>query len=117
MGVLSQDIGCEIVMLILAVEKDQVGECFCREGRVLKQEVELFESSGRILLNIHKRGVVKGDWIELILITWGHIHEGFPGGSRVLHRVLDGCFEVEGFDEGGLFEGLRVADTLNFNTF
>ena len=45
MGVLSQDIGSQIEVLVLAVEENQVWEGFRRERWVLQQEIELFEAS------------------------------------------------------------------------
>jgi len=44
-GILCQDICGKIVVLILAVEEDQVGEGLCWKRRILQQEVHLFESS------------------------------------------------------------------------
>ena len=97
-------------MLVLAVEEDQVGEGLAWEWRVVQQEVELLEASGGLLLDVHKCRVVKGHGIELVFVSWGHVHQGFSSSSWVLHGVLDGGFQVEGFDQCGFFERLSVAN-------
>ena len=44
-GVLSQDISSQVIMLVLAVKQDKVREGLRREGRVVQQEVQLLETS------------------------------------------------------------------------
>jgi hypothetical protein len=61
--IFGQHIRRQVEMVVLAVEQDQVGEGFRREGRVRKQEIQFFESTSSILLDIHECLVVKGDRI------------------------------------------------------
>lgn len=115
--ILSEDICGQVVVLVLAVQQDQVGERFRWERRVLQQEVELLEACRRVLLDVHERRVVQSDWIELVFVPRGHVHEGLAGSCRVLHRVLDGGLQVECFNQCRLFQRLRVTHALDFDTF
>ena len=53
MRVLSKNISSHIEMSVFAIEQDQVRERFLGEGRVVQKEVELFEASRGILLDVH----------------------------------------------------------------
>ena len=113
--VLGQNICGQIVVLVLAVEQDEVREGFRWEGWVLEQEVKFFEASGRVLLDVHQCSVMKGHRIQLILVPRWHVHQGFTSSGRVFHRVLDGCLEVESFNQSGLFQCLSVANALDLD--
>lgn len=104
-------------MLVLAVEKDKVGEGLSREGRILQQEVELFEASGGVLLNVHQGCVVECDRVQLIFIPRRHVHQGLLSSGRVLHRVLYGSLQIKGLNQSSLLEGLRIADRLDLDAF
>lgn len=45
-------------MLVLAVKKNQIGERFWWEGRVVEQEVQLLEARLWIVLDVHQRLIV-----------------------------------------------------------
>ena len=85
MSVFSENICRQIVMLVLAVQQDQVWECLSRERRVLEKEIELLKASRWLLLDVHEGGVMERNGIQLIFVSWRHIHEGFAGGSWILH--------------------------------
>ena len=116
-GVLRQDICSQVVMLVLAVEKDEVWEGLSREWWILQQEVELFEASGWILLNVHQGCVVERHRVQLIFIPWRHVHQGLSSGGWVLHRVFDGSLQIEGLNQSSLLEGLCIADRLDLDAF
>ena len=92
MCILRQNISGQVVVCILAVEEDQVGECLLWEWGVIQQEVQLFERSSRVFLDVHQGCVVQGDWIEFVLVAWGHVLESLFGDAGVLHREFDGRF-------------------------
>ena len=98
MRVLGQHVRGQVVVLVLAVQQQQVPERARRERRVLQQEVELAE-----------RLVVQRDRVELLLGPRRHVRERLLRRVEVLHRVLDGGLEVERLDERGLAQHLRVA--------
>lgn len=75
LGVFSKDISSKVIMLIFAVEKDQVREGFWRERRVIKQEVKLLETATRVLLNVHESLVMESNWIQFIFISGRHVKE------------------------------------------
>lgn len=62
-GVLGQDIRRQIVVLVLAVQQDQVREGFRWEWWIRQQKVKLLETCRSVLLNVHQRGVVESDRI------------------------------------------------------
>ena len=117
MSILSEDIGCQVVVRVLAVEKYQVGEGLLREWRVVQQEVQFFETGRCILLDVHQRGIMKGDWIEFILVPRWHVEKGFSGHAGILHGELNGCLEVEGLNQRSFFQCLGVTDRFNFDPF
>jgi len=84
-SVFSEDICRQIVMLVLAVQQNQVRECLGWERRVLEKEIELLKASRWVLLNVHESGVMERDWIQLIFVSWRHIHESFAGGGWIFH--------------------------------
>jgi hypothetical protein len=53
LAVFGKDISGQIVVTVLAVEQEQVGEGFGEERRVLEQEVEFFERIVGVFLNVH----------------------------------------------------------------
>lgn len=76
MCIFGENVGRQIVMLILAVEEYQVGEGLRGERRVVQQEVQLFETGGRVLFDVHQGGVVQRHRIQLVFVSRRHVHEG-----------------------------------------
>mmetsp|Transcript_34103 Transcript_34103/g.74857 ORF Transcript_34103/g.74857 Transcript_34103/m.74857 type:complete len:258 (-) Transcript_34103:336-1109(-) len=95
---------------MLAVEQQEVGERLRRKGRIINEEVELLETCRRLGLHTHQRRIVQRDRVELLIRARRHVTERLLRCLVVLHQVLDGRLEVEGFDEGRLLEDHRVAD-------
>ena len=54
MGVFCQDVSRQIVVLVLAVEQQQVAESFRRKGVLLQQELELLEPIRRLRVHVHQ---------------------------------------------------------------
>ena len=103
-------------MRVLAVEEDQVRERLLREGRVVQEEVQFFETGRCVLFDVHQGRVMECNWIQFILVSWWHVEEGFPSYAGILHGELDGGLEIEGLDQGSFFQGLGVTDRLDINT-
>ena len=115
LAVFGEDISGQIVVTVLAVEQEQVGEGFGEKRRVLEQEIEFFERIVGVFFNVHQGLVEQSNRVEFFFRPGWHIQEGFSGSGVVFDCVLDGGLEVKGFNEGGLFESLTVAYTLDFD--
>ena len=83
--VFSQNIGSKVIMLILAVQQNEIWECFWRERWIVKEEVQLLEAGGGVIFDVHQSLVVEGDWVELFLVSWGHVEKSLFGGRGILH--------------------------------
>ena len=66
-GVLRQDVGGEVEVLVLAVQEEQVAEGLRGEGVLLEQELQLLEALGRLAIRVQQGLVVQGDRVELLL--------------------------------------------------
>ena len=67
MSVLCQHISGEVVVLVLAVQQQQIAKCLWREGILLEEELQFLESLSRTLFHVHQGLVVQGHGVELFL--------------------------------------------------
>lgn len=52
--ILSQNVGRDVKILVLAVEQKHVRERFWREGRILQKPSKFFEAVLRVVLHVHQ---------------------------------------------------------------
>eukprot|EP00760_Papus_ankaliazontas_P011761 PhM_4_TR1501/c0_g1_i1/m.45888 len=115
--VLCEHIRGEVEVLIFGVEEQQVVKRLGRERGVLEKVIEFLEALRRVVRHVHNRRVVQSDGVELGLGARRHVRERLLRRKDVFHHVLDGALEVEGLDQRGLFQRLRVADAANVQPF
>eukprot|EP00906_Rhabdomonas_costata_P030122 RCo042518 len=114
-GVVRQNIRCEVVVLVLDVQDEQVLEGLCGERGVLQQEVQLPEPHRGVLLHVHQRGVVQADRVQLLVRARRHVRQRVLRGLQVAHHVLNRALEVEGLHQRGLFQHLGVPHGAHLN--
>mmetsp|Transcript_35995 Transcript_35995/g.119196 ORF Transcript_35995/g.119196 Transcript_35995/m.119196 type:complete len:432 (-) Transcript_35995:451-1746(-) len=108
--ILSEDVGGEVVVVVLCVEQQQVGESLGRERRIGEQEVELSEPRLRLQLHSHQRRVVERDWVELLVRSRRHVGERLHSCLKVPHRIFDRRLEIERLHQRRLLQDGRVPD-------
>lgn len=72
--VFSQNVGCQVILTLLAVEQQQIGECLRGEGRIVEEEVQLLEAFLRSVVHPHQRLVVQGHRVDLVFVSRRHVH-------------------------------------------
>mmetsp|Transcript_52003 Transcript_52003/g.105969 ORF Transcript_52003/g.105969 Transcript_52003/m.105969 type:complete len:428 (-) Transcript_52003:371-1654(-) len=107
-GVVCHHVRRKVVVLVFAVEEEEVAEGLGGEGGLADEPVHLLEACRRVLLHVHQRQIVQRHRVELLLRTGGHVSESLLGRSEVFHHILDRGLEVERLDQGRLLEHDRV---------
>mmetsp|Transcript_321 Transcript_321/g.894 ORF Transcript_321/g.894 Transcript_321/m.894 type:complete len:232 (+) Transcript_321:1066-1761(+) len=96
---------------MLAIQEQEVHQCLWRRRMHPQQEVQLAEAFCGVVLHLHEGLVVQRHGVQLRFASRWHVIECILSCLVILHDILYGRLQVEGFNQCRLLQDAGIAHT------